>query len=477
MNGTNGTKKVSASPSEAWTKLSRYLPYVNAAQDYWWQLTGRHLASLVEAAGYPLEKQYEALIFHYHWTVPYMGPAPKADGTPAKWKSLLGLDGSPIEYSWKWTTRTSEPDVRYVTEPIGTYPGTHLDPLNQQALRELLQRLSEAQGTDMNLSWVNHFFARFYDHDNTKYVQEAATGSPRSTATSVQLGTEFLRNKGIGFKTYFFPRKLGRVDDISITQYDESMAELQLVGVDANADKGSWGAREALVDFLAHNAEGQVLKPFSLAVDNVAPAKSRLKWYFHTPHTSLDSVREVMTLGGRIATDKIDAQLADLYALIRAVAGLPDDFPSDAEIPLPAQSDVYDQAARANFGELDEVLTGYLYYFDIAPGPRQLPEIKWFIPSRHYAPNDLALAHATAAWMETRGRGAHNKRYMKMLGDLSQHRGLETAKGLQTFVSCLFKPDGELDVTTYLGAEAYHPARADEPESKRGSLLRRGDNY
>ncbi|ROV92002.1 hypothetical protein VSDG_07630 [Cytospora chrysosperma] len=204
-------------------------------------------------------------------------------------------------------------------------------------------------------------------------------------------------------------------------------------------------AREALVDFFAHNSEGQALKPFPLAVDNVAPAKSRLKWYFHTPHTSLDSVREVMRLGGRIATDKMDAQLADLYALIRAVAGLPDDFPSDAEIPLPAQSDVYDQAARANFGELDEVLTGYLYYFDIAPGPRP----------RHGGVDG-----------GPRQRGAQQA-----------HRGLETAKGLQTFISCLFKPDGELDVTTYLGAEAYHPARADKTESKRGSLLRRGDNY
>jgi DMATS type aromatic prenyltransferase len=498
MNGTNGIKKGPASPSQAWTQLSKYLPPVNSDQDFWWQLTGRHVASLVEAAGYSMEKQYEALVFHYHWTVsqrikyiatwstscrantnlshktqvPYMGPAPNAEGKPTKWSSLLGLDGSPIEYSWKWETKTSEPDVRYVTEPIGAHPGTHIDPLNQQALRELLQRLADSQGTDMNLGWVNHFFARYYDHDNSKYVQEAAAGSARSTATSVQLGTEFLRNKGIGFKTYFFPRKLGRVDDISVGQYDLAMAELEV----ADESQDTWAARKALVDFLAHNAEGRAMKPFSIAVDNVAPTKSRLKWYFHTPHTSFRSVREVMTLGGRIVNDKIEGQLADLYALIRAVAGLPDDFPDTAEIPLPVQSDVYDQAARDNFGELDEVLTGYLYYFDVAPGGKELPEIKWFIPSRHYAPNDLAHAYSVAAWMEARGRGSHNQQYMKMLGALSQHRGLETAKGLQTFVSCLFKADGELDITTYLGAEAYHPARAAQGV-KRRSLLRRGDSF
>ena len=469
MNGSkqNGSKHIDPT-SEAWQVLSKYLPPVNSDRDYWWQLTGRHVAALVEAADYPIDKQYEALIFHYHWTVslihsvplkssntnrfkvPYMGPRPKADGTPATWKSLLGLDGSPIEYSWKWNTAKSEPDVRYVTEPIGGYPGSHLDPLNQHALRELLQRLSHNMpSSDMNMSWVNHFFAKLYDHDNTKYMQEAAGGSSRSTATSVQLGTEFLR-KGIGFKTYFFPRKLGLVDDVSVSQYDANIGQLGL-------DDKAWDARKALVNFLATSPEGSSLRPFSLAVDNVAPVQSRLKLYFHTLHTSINSVREIMTLGGRITG--IDKQLKELETLIKVVAGLPVDFPADAEIPLPGKSDVYDQSAKDNFGELEDVLTGYLYYFDIAPGPGKLPEVKWFIPSRHYGPNDSELATGLGAWMEARGRGGYNARYLKMLETLSEHRDVSEGKGLQTFVSCLFKPNGDLDITTYLGAEAYHPGR------------------
>jgi hypothetical protein len=54
---------------QAWRALSQYLPTRNPDSDYWWRLTGRHLAAIVEAAGYPIEKQYEALLFHYHWTV------------------------------------------------------------------------------------------------------------------------------------------------------------------------------------------------------------------------------------------------------------------------------------------------------------------------------------------------------------------------------------------------------------------------
>lgn len=68
MNGFKHTNPT----SEAWQVLSNYLPPVNVDRDYWWQLTGRQVAALVEAAGYSIEKQYEALIFHYHWTVSFI---------------------------------------------------------------------------------------------------------------------------------------------------------------------------------------------------------------------------------------------------------------------------------------------------------------------------------------------------------------------------------------------------------------------
>lgn len=65
-------------PTEAWGALSQYLPTRDPNSDYWWGLTGRQLATLVEAAGYPIEKQYEALLFHYHWTV-RRAPALRSD--------------------------------------------------------------------------------------------------------------------------------------------------------------------------------------------------------------------------------------------------------------------------------------------------------------------------------------------------------------------------------------------------------------
>lgn len=57
------------SPPPAWQTLSQILPLRDADKDYWWGLTGLQLAHMLHEADYPLAKQYEALLFHYHWTV------------------------------------------------------------------------------------------------------------------------------------------------------------------------------------------------------------------------------------------------------------------------------------------------------------------------------------------------------------------------------------------------------------------------
>lgn len=57
------------SPAKAWEAISQWLPSRGPESDYWWKLTGPHLATMMDAAGYAIEKQYEALVFHYHWIV------------------------------------------------------------------------------------------------------------------------------------------------------------------------------------------------------------------------------------------------------------------------------------------------------------------------------------------------------------------------------------------------------------------------
>ena len=144
-------------------------------------------------------------------------------------------------------------------------------------------------------------------------------------------------------------------------------------------------ALDVLHEFLETSPEGKQMNPPNLAVGDVKPSSSRMKFYFQTPRTSFSSVREIMTMGGRIAG--VDAQLVELQDLIKAVTSLPADFPEDAEVPVEKRNH---PKVEGSVGEAPGQ-SGYLYYFDIRPGAKH-PEIKFYMPVSCYGCDDLTLA-------------------------------------------------------------------------------------
>lgn len=61
-------------------------------------------------------------------------------------------------------------------------------------------------------------------------------------------------------------------------------------------------------------------------------------------------------------------------------------------------------------------------------------------------------------WMASRGRDGYSLRFLRMLETVAGHRRLDEGLGLHSYVTCLVK-GGELDVTSYMGAELLHPQR------------------
>ncbi|KAI0401623.1 dimethylallyl tryptophan synthase GliD1 [Xylaria palmicola] len=439
MSGSSTTTK-QPQPTQAWRTLSQILPARDADSDYWWALTGYQLSFMLDAAGYSTEKQYEALLFHYHWAAPNMGQMPSSSGL--KWRSLITVEGGPIEYSWKWPTTNGVPDVRYSLEPINRFSGSSEDPLNQAPTAQILNRLA-AKVPGVDLTWTNHFLDTLYDHDKTKIVEayKAAGVGPSST---FGMAAEFV-HKGLGFKTYFVPRKLSASPERPLEVWETSFRQLHPENP----------SRDVLLDFLTNTAQGKQMTPLLCAVDCVAPARSRLKWYFQSVSSSFASVRDVVTLNGR--RPELAPQLADLRELLYGVLGLPADFPDDAEVPLAPKYDPKNKE-NDNFVALPGLLTGYIYYFDIPPRAT-VPEVKLYIPVWRYGKDDLSIAKATASWAGARGRGAYGQQFLDMLQKVVPHRDLADGPGLQTYVSCVLRKDGEPDITTYMSAEILHPLR------------------
>ena len=127
-----------------WQKINKWLSPRDAHQDFWWDVTGQHLATMLHEAGYPLSRQYECLMFHYYIIVPRMGPQPGPSGQPA-FKSFMTDDFSPIEYSRKWgDTDDDPPGIRLSVEHIGPNAGTALDIYNRESITNVLDHLNAA---------------------------------------------------------------------------------------------------------------------------------------------------------------------------------------------------------------------------------------------------------------------------------------------------------------------------------------------
>lgn len=196
-----------------------------------------------------------------------------------------------------------------------------------------------------------------------------------------------------------------------------------------------------------------------LAVDNFAPRQqSGLKLYFQSPHTSFASVRQVMTLGGRISV--AESLLQELRSLIAAVAFLADDFPEEAQVPCATQAAECNPTTRSSFTGIELPLSGYVYCFDIAPDKTTVPDIELYCPVHRYRPDDGRLAQGIGDWMGAHGRCQDAQHYRNMLASLARHRNLRDDKGMQTWVSCLFTKTGEVDVTSFIRPhlEALDPA-------------------
>ncbi|KAI1272309.1 dimethylallyl tryptophan synthase GliD1 [Xylaria sp. FL0933] len=353
---------------KAWVSLQPLLPSRGSDCDYWWSYTGLHLAHLLDAAGYPTERQIEALLFHYHRIVPYFGPALASNGT-FQWKTVNTVQGPPVEYSWKWNMTTERPEVRYTFEAINGSSGSPSDPLNQGPSRDLLYSIANAY-PKIDLAWTNHFFATLFDHDRHRYAQEQADCH---ITTTIMVAAEFIET-GLHFKVYFKSRRTG-IRDVPIEVYKDAISQVCPESP----------AATVLYDFLNNDPEGRLLKPAILGIDCVPAPHSRIKLYFRTQHVSFSTIHTVMTLDNRksISSDMLES----LRTLLAAVTGISRDYPDDHDWPINPR---FEDIVRKSSAKVPLLYPACGFYFDIAPG-RGCPDVKVQLPLYVYGREEAAF--------------------------------------------------------------------------------------
>lgn len=167
----------------------------------------------------------------------------------------------------------------------------------------------------------------------------------------------------MGLKAYFLPKVRSEVTDVPVIDLLTSTINDLGMGL-------PWSKATSYFSTLPTEFDVQ---PVIAAVDCVAAADNRFKVYVRTQATSLSALCAMLTLGGELKGDAIDATLLKLRQLWHAMFG-----PISDETPV--------KHKRSNVGP-----TGFLFYYEMALGnPSLAPKI--YIPAARFLESDAHVA-------------------------------------------------------------------------------------
>jgi 4-O-dimethylallyl-L-tyrosine synthase len=295
--------------------------------------------------------------------------------------------------------------------------GSTQDPFNQIPTRNLHYILAKVI-PELDLTWFEHFWHELLGPESPA---ASISGIPTKGST-IFAALEMLRDH-LFVKTYFIP-----VETPELSAWQQISRAIKTSGCQ------SLEALNRVESYLSDRDGGTQVRPFMLAIDCVAPGASRLKIYARSNQTSFRFVRDVMTVGGlRTGLDKSLERFFDLWK--RTLDLDPNASPED-ELP-----------------NVDHPTSGAVFHFDVAP-KSFIPDVKVYIPVRHYAKNDLQAALGLLGYLEDQGRGYYSQSYLGALDVLAPPGQLDQATGLQTYFAVACQGD-DLSLTSYLNPQFY----------------------
>jgi DMATS type aromatic prenyltransferase len=415
----------SGEQSQAWHLVhARKDVLINTAQHYWFQTSGRVLAGLLQEAKYSEQAQFDALHRFAYLVAPHLGALPMG-GVPS-WQSFMTDDHTPIELSWDFHTGTEDPTIRYSIEPVSLDAGLPSDPDNVRAGAEFKEALLDTSpNTDM--TWFSHF-EKFFVHSWTK---SAAEGHPSSVFWAFDL-----KGAASTSKAYFFPGPIAQAT---------GQSNLAVV-MRAILSAPGYNLKQANpLGVFASYADQRPPSEFRveiLALDLVPIDESRLKVYFRDRRTDFNSVRETMSLGGRVYGEDFDLgmeKLRTLWGLLFSVQGSSDDESLSGNTHRTA---------------------GILYNVEFRARSKQ-PKVKIYIPVRHYATSDEQIIEAIAEYLEIDNANEHGaqkaqsspRRYQQCMHNIFGKANLSNGLGVHTYIGCSVQAHGKLRVVAYMNPQ------------------------
>ncbi|KGO38980.1 Aromatic prenyltransferase, DMATS type [Penicillium expansum] len=346
-------------------------PYESDAE-LWNNEVGKMLNMMLELAGYPENSRTVHSEFFRGSVAPSLGHHPRGTGDPLHWKSFMTDDHTPVELSWCWSTALDTPTVRYSVEPIGKWAGQPVDPINTLASLRLLGDALQLS-PEMDLYLHRHFQKSLMSLKSSN--EDPITQNPQSQSF---MAFDLLE-KTIVVKQYYLPTWRALAEKkTNFAVVEEAILNVPALG---NSLLSSFSV---FTNYLESFPEETRPAVEIMAIDCLDPLNSRIKVYVRSRSTTLKSVFDTLTIGGK--APKSSDEEESLRELWHSVFGLNQD--QSDETPL---------------SQNDHRTGGILYYFEFKSGT-PIPKTKVYLPVRHYAQNDDQIARGLSGFLDRRGK-------------------------------------------------------------------------
>lgn len=373
---------------------------------FWSRVIGRILSTLLSRSSYPEETRTRYDDFFKSSVAPLLGPSPDEYPSGVSPVSFMCDDHTPVEIGWVYKP-SGEVSVQYAIEALSPSDGTPISP--QQNLT-ILQYLSTAgQCQDFDITW-------------TRKCTQSLLYPSKFLPSDLQRVSQFfigidLARAGLGLKAYFLPQVRSQVTRVPVMDILTNTINDLGMGL-------PWS--KATSYFSALPTEFDV-QPVIAAVDCVPDAENRFKVYVRTQATDLSALCDMLTLGGQLKGPAIDATLAKLRELWRALFG-----------PISDKTSV--KHRQSNTGP-----TGFLFYYEVAPG-RSSPIPKIYVPAARFLESDAHVARVMSQFI--------GSDYSDNVKSLFPHRDIGSRSGLHSHITLAAKK-GACQITSYLNPEAF----------------------
>ncbi|KAL4931681.1 aromatic prenyltransferase [Aspergillus undulatus] len=286
---------------EVWKILTTHIrlsPNQNPSHIAWWTNMSPILGRSLALTGHSGASQYKNLLLVYSTLLPFLGPVPGRTQSNIRWQSCIAGGKGPLDISINY--QRSKATFRITIEPIGDEAGTDVDPMNELAPRQLLSRLQNMRihgdgDGGIDLTWYNqleHDLVLSNHHVRKHEHQEAI--SEYAIKTQRLIGLDLYESRPPTVKAYFFPH-------IRAAATRQDWAVLLFGSVRKLCPDEAFQKSISMIEsYITSIRDFLILEKPNVAIDCLAPSRSRVKIYVAMEVSRLKDVYDLWALGGAL---------------------------------------------------------------------------------------------------------------------------------------------------------------------------------